>query len=498
MKRRYHRAIAGLVLLAGPALAAPRAHAGTPACAGNALVTLDGGAIVNVEWPERTDTGLKGHAIVNRTLRVDYALALRPDGSVSTAELSTATRSGSKPPRRHEVAPGAVFWSDQLPSTLEQVVLRARAGGAATASVPVVAASKFVPAAAQVDRIDANDWAVTLGPRHYDVFVDDHGCMLTATLAAYGLTIERREVAAADDPLEDPYAAPPGAPYTATDVRIPAAGHVLAGTLTRPKRRGRAPAVVMITGISKHERNEGNPPFTPFRDLADVLGRAEIAVLRVDDRGAGASTGDFDKMTSFDEADDVRAEVAWLRKQPGIDPKRVGLVGHSEGAFIALVVAAGDPTIAAVVSLAGSGVPGEQLDTWQTAEAVDHDPAIPPAARAAEIRKQLADRSDWSPRDLAFVAADPTDYAARVRSPTLLVQGGSDLHVPPRSAERLAAVIRAAGEREVTVRIIPHVSHTLCPDVIGSVQAWTWLPSWRLSKALLDTVTRWLAAELRA
>ncbi len=477
-------------------LAARLAHAGT--CPGNALVTLDDGAIVNVEWPERTASELRGRAITNATQETEYQLALRPDGSVSDA-YTTAHALEGKPADTHlAIAAGAVFWSDKLPSTLEQIVLRARAAGGGSERVAIVAASKDVPHAAQVERVDADDYSVELGPRHYDVIVDDQGCLLAATLAAYGITIERRQVAAAAYPLEGAYTAPAGAPYTATDVKIPAPqGHVLAGTLTLPKRRSRVPAVVMITGISKHERNEGNPPFTPFRDIADVLGRAGIAVLRVDDRGVGASTGDFDKATSFDEADDVRTELAWLRKQPTIDPKRVGLVGHSEGGFIALVVAAGDPSLAAIVVLAGSGVPGEQLDTWQTIQTVNHDPSIAPAAREAEIKKQLADRHDWSPRDVAFVAADPADYARKVKTPTLIVQGGSDLHVPPRSAERLVATMRGAGNPDVTAHVIPHLSHTLSPDVIGSVQAWSWLPSRRLSNALLETVRGWLVDRLK-
>ncbi|MGE5182398.1 MAG: alpha/beta hydrolase family protein [Acidobacteriota bacterium] len=478
-------------------LAGRLAQAGT--CPGNALVTLDDGAIVNVEWPERTASEVRGRAITNATQLTEYQLALRPDGSVSDAYTTARTLEGKPADRRLSVAAGAVFWSDKLPSTLEQIVLRARAAGAASERVALVAASKDVPHAAQVERIDADDYSVDLGPRRYDVIVDDQGCLLGATLAAYGITIERRQVAADAYPLEGAYTAPHGAPYTATEVKIAAPqGHVLAGTLTRPTRGGRVPAVVMITGISKHERNEGNPPYTPFRDLADVLGRAGIAVLRVDDRGVGASTGDFAKATSFDEADDVRSELAWLREQPGIDPKRLGLVGHSEGGFIALVVAAGDPSLAAIVLLAGSGVPGEQLNTWQTIQAVNHDPSIAPAAREAEIAKQLADRHDWSPRDVAFVAADPADYARKVKTPTLLVQGGSDLHVPPRSAERLVATMRAAGNRDVTARIIPHLSHTLSPDVIGSVQAWSWLPSRRLSNELLATVRDWLAGELTA
>jgi hypothetical protein len=460
---------------------------------GNALVTLDDGAVVNIEWPVRTQTELHGRALANATLEIEYTLELRADGSVGSAAWTSRTSDGKPVPGQLAVPAGAVFWSDRLPSTLEQVVLRARTSHAAT--VPLVASSKDVPAQASVASIDPNNWTVTLGPRQYDVVLDDAGCMVAATLASYGITFERR--ALAERAVESAYGAPPDAPYTATDVKITApAGHVLAGTLTRPKSTKRVPAVVMITGISKHERNEGLPPYTPFRDIADVLGRAGIAVLRVDDRGIGASTGDFDKATSFDEADDVRSELAWLRKQPGIDPKRVGLVGHSEGGFIALVVASTDPALAAIAILAGSGVPGEQLNSWQTAQTVDHDPTVPVDKRAETIRKYLADRSDWSPRDTAFVAADPADYAKRVRAPVLIVQGGNDLHVPPRSAERLVATLHAAGNRDVTARIIPQLSHTLCPDIIGSLQAWSWLPSRRLSNALLDDLRGWLVHEL--
>jgi uncharacterized protein len=65
-------------------------------------------------------------------------------------------------------------------------------------------------------------------------------------------------------------------------------------------------------------------------------------VLRVDDRGVGKSTGDHAPSTTFDEAADVRTEVAWLRAHPRIDPRRVALVGYSEGGLIAPMVAAGD------------------------------------------------------------------------------------------------------------------------------------------------------------
>jgi uncharacterized protein len=495
-RERFVMAIQRLVVIGALVIAPARAFA-TPTCTGNAIVTLDEGAITNVEWPTRSASELAGRVITNETLETAYELQLRPDGSVATASLTPRTIEKTANPTKVDVTAGAVYWSDRIPSTLEQIVLRARALGGTTARVPLVASSKDVPHEARVDKLDANDFSIAVGPRNYDVFVDDHGCMLSATLAAYGIGFERREIAPAAYPLEGQYAAPHDAPYTATDVKIPAPeGHVLGGTLTRPKRGGRLPAVVMITGISKHERNEGLPPFTPFRDIADVLGRAGIAVLRVDDRGVGASTGDFDKATSFDEANDVRTEIAWLRKQPGIDPARVGVVGHSEGGFIALVVGATDPSLAAIVVLAGSGVPGEQLMSWQAMQTVDHDPSIAPDKREAEIHEAITDRHDWSPRDIAFVASDPMDYARRVMAPTLVVQGGSDLHVPPRSAERIVETERAVGNPDATAKIIPQLSHTLCPDIIGSIQAWSWLPSRRLSTELLTDVTTWLTAEL--
>src|ERR1700728_5276709 len=106
----------------------------------------------------------------------------------------------------------------------------------------------------------------------------------------------------------------------------------------------------------------------PLHDLAEALTRAGIAVLRVDDRGIGKSTGDHAPSTTYDEADDVQTEVAWLRAQPGIDPKRVALVGYSEGSLIDLMVASKGPSIAAIVSQDGTGVPGAPPAPARTAQ----------------------------------------------------------------------------------------------------------------------------------
>jgi hypothetical protein len=220
-------------------------------------------------------------------------------------------------------------------------------------------------------------------------------------------------------------------------------------------------------------------------------------VLRVDDRGIGKSTGDKVKFTSFDKADDVKTEVAWLRGQPGIDPKRIMLVGYSEGGLIGPMVAAKDPSIAALVTLAGPGVPGMEVARYQVEQPILRDPHIPEANRKKESAKQLAEAlKDLSAHESSFLTIDPVQYDRQVRCPALIIQGGADATVPVGSAERMAFAMRAGGNPDVTVRIFPGVSHSLLPDPGGLPSGWAALPSFVTTPPLLDELTRWSVAKL--
>ena len=154
--------------------------------------------------------------------------------------------------------------------------------------------------------------------------------------------------------------APP--PYRELEVTIPVpAGHMLSGTLTLPAGAGQYPAVVLISGSGAQDRDETIPivpGYRPFRVIADHLARRGVAVFRYDDRGTAKSTGNHATATSAGFADD--AEAAWrvLRARREIHPHRVGLMGHSEGGLIAAMVAARNPRIAFVASMAGPGAPG--------------------------------------------------------------------------------------------------------------------------------------------
>ncbi len=135
----------------------------------------------------------------------------------------------------------------------------------------------------------------------------------------------------------------------------------LSGTLTLPRKEGRFPAVVLVSGSGQQNRDEELFQHKPFLVIADYFASRGIAVLRYDDRGAGHSTGDAAKATTLDFANDARGAFDFLRKHKRIDSKRVGIAGHSEGALIAQIVAAGSNKVRFVIFLAGQGCSGAEV-----------------------------------------------------------------------------------------------------------------------------------------
>lgn len=462
-----------------------------------AFVTLESGALVGVSWIERGPNTLHSRSVLMQSSVIDATIERGSDALRATTRLEMA---GSEPgqPIERTAPPGAIFWSDMSPVSVEEAVLRARALGGS--GVKVAATSFFRDSKDEISvaRLDSTDWVVQCHGKRYDVLTDADGRMLSASLPEFGVVIERREsVPPATYRLWPPNAAPPDSGYRAADVSIKApAGHVLAGTLTRPKGSGPFPAVVLITGLSPSDRNGGRPPWMPLRDLADALTRRGMAVLRVDDRGVAASTGDRATSTTLDEASDVHTEVAWLRAQRFIDAKRVGLVGYSEGGLIAPIAASEDPGIAAIVTLDGPGVSGPDVARYQTEAAVVRDSSIAAADREAAIQKLLADT--LTVREKSYLALDPLPYARKTRCPALIIHGANDLHVPARSAERIAWAMREGGNRDVTVRLVPGVSHALLYDPVGLASGWVYLPGFMTAPEVRSGASDWLADRLRS
>jgi fermentation-respiration switch protein FrsA (DUF1100 family) len=280
-------------------------------------------------------------------------------------------------------------------------------------------------------------------------------------------------------------------------VRNAGAGIELAGTLVLPAGAGPFPAVALATGSGAQNRDEELLGHRPFRTIAEYLAGRGIASLRCDDRGVGASGGNFQASTTYDFASDARAAIAFLAARPEIDAHHIGLVGHSEGGLIAAIVGAEDPTLSFIVLLAGPGLRGDRLLLAQNAalasasgmgaEAIAAANALnarlygiaakneEPAAIRTElvaalseamggaIPKAAAERAAdqlLSPWIRAFLALDPAEYLSKVRIPTLALNGTKDLQVPAEA--NLAAIggaLEAAGNKAYRLVRLEGLNH---------------------------------------
>lgn len=157
----------------------------------------------------------------------------------------------------------------------------------------------------------------------------------------------------------------PQRPYPYDEIEVTyenkADGVTLAGALTLPRSKGPFPVALLISGSGPQDRDETLLGHKPFLVLADHLTRRGIAVLRVDDRGVGGSTGKVRDATSADFARDVLGGVEFLKSRKDVNAAQIGLIGHSEGGIIAPLVASRSKDIAFIVMLAGTGLPGDEV-----------------------------------------------------------------------------------------------------------------------------------------
>ncbi len=302
------------------------------------------------------------------------------------------------------------------------------------------------------------------------------------------------------------YEAPADAPYRAEQVRISTpAGHTLAATFTRPREgAGPFPVVVTISGSGPQDRDEFIPVangYRPFRQFADSLGRSGVAVLRFDDRGTGASTGDHSAATSADFADDVRAVLRWLRGRPDVASERIILLGHSEGAMIAPMVAATDRRLGGVILMAGPAQTGRDIVLYQQRFAIDRDSTLRSAAArdsaAAVARATYDSVAVTRPWWRFFASHDPLPTARQVTVPALVLHGATDRQVTAEQAETLGAAIRAGGNRDVTVRVFPGLNHLFLPDPDGAPSNYPRLPSGRIGPEVVGLIVDWVHAKSR-
>ena len=447
-----------------------------------------------------------------RTFRTSTDTTGEPATFVVTPDSVTSSVNGA-PPSRLRIAGNALLMLNPAVAFIEQLVFRARAVGGDTTAFPIyIVGAPQQPMAAQVARISKDSVSVAYAGVVMRLAVTPSGWVLGGVIPAQGIIIKRGSDASSLASISRvDYSAPADAPYTAEDVVVRTSGGLrLSGTLTLPRARprGGVPAVVTITGSGPEDRDENSgliPNYRPFRELADTLGRRGIAVLRLDDRGVNASDGGTSSATSEDFANDIRAGVAYLRTRSEIDQKRLGLLGHSEGAIIAPMVAASDTSIRAIVLMAGTASTGREVVMEQNRYIIDSLAHLRGAqrdtllARVTHTVDSAAKVPGWQG---FFLNYDPKPTAARVRARVLILQGETDRQVLPAEAERLGAAFRGGVAPSVTVRLFPSTNHLFVEDSSGAFADATGrlryptLPSLQVKKEVLGAVADWLAKNL--
>lgn len=303
------------------------------------------------------------------------------------------------------------------------------------------------------------------------------------------------------------------------------AGVTFAATLTIPKGKGPFPAVFLITGSGPQDRDETLMGHKPFLVLADYLTRKGIVVLRADDRGFAKSTGVFSTATTLDFASDAEAALAYLKTRPEADPRKTGLIGHSEGGMIAPMVAALNHDVAFIVLLAGTGVPGDQILVAQKqlieeASGVSREQAEKDAAQERELIALVKSEKDTSAleRELKkklegtapeaeltgevkflsspwlryFLEYDPAGALSKVKCPVLALNGEKDLQVPPQlNLPAIRKALEAGGNQNFEVQELPGLNHLFQTARTGSPNEYGQIEE-TMSPVALEKVAGWI------
>ncbi|WP_214071466.1 alpha/beta hydrolase [Mucilaginibacter sp. dw_454] len=316
-------------------------------------------------------------------------------------------------------------------------------------------------------------------------------------------------------------------------------------TLTIPKSEKKVPAVILITGSGLQDRDESLAGHQPFWVIADHLSRNGIAVLRVDDRSIGETTGNIINATSADFANDVLVGVNYLKNRADIDVKHIGLLGHSEGGMIAPIAAVQSKDVAFIICLAGVGIKGEDITIKQFSDGsrkahlseeyitrmtalfsgminlanqytnyTDDSELKPAFAKFMEAWlkqqpvqflndagfqgengknyiNQLAGNI-YSPWERYFNAYDPATTLGKITIPVLALNGSKDTQVSAK--ENLAgfdSLLTSAGNKHFKTMVMPGLNHLFQHAGTGETNEYAKIEE-TISPEVLDIITKWI------
>jgi pimeloyl-ACP methyl ester carboxylesterase len=339
-----------------------------------------------------------------------------------------------------------------------------------------------------------------------DIWTDETGRLLRVSVPAQNLEFVRDDIASVSTRRV------PISRRGDIQVRVPANGFTLAGTLSAPDapERGRLPAIILLGGSGPADRDETVAGIPVLGQLAGELADGGFLVLRYDKRGIGQSGGRVETAGLPEFAEDLRAAVKFLMARKDVDTKRVAVVGHSEGGWVALLAATRERRVAAVVLMASPGMAGTEVVLAQQKHLLDrsnlseddkqakvtlqkriHEAVLTGKgweAVPAELRRQV-DNAEFR----SVLLFDPMKVIPDVRQPILILQGQLDTQVDPSNADRLEALARAR-KRPAAVELvkIPSVNHLFVPATTGEVDEYESLKEKHIVPALSAAIVEWL------
>ena len=304
-------------------------------------------------------------------------------------------------------------------------------------------------------------------------------------------------------------------PYATEEVTFMNGDIALNGTLVLPDGYTRTtPALIMVTGSGQQNRDEEIFEHKPFAVIADALARAGIATLRYDDRGFSGYKGNINDCTTEDFKNDALAGVEFLRTR--FD--KVGVIGHSEGGTIALMLAA-EQKADFIVSLAGMVVSGAETLVWQNKVALQEsgltdeqiDSYCKMLEKAFDLRENegmMPDPDDYDVPEVLmqnywavveqiqmpymrhFLTLDIRPLLGNITCPVLALNGTKDIQV---EHENNLSALRDGlpSDSKKLIESVEGVNHLFQHCRTGAVTEYREIEE-TMSSSVIDTIIQWI------
>ena len=333
-----------------------------------------------------------------------------------------------------------------------------------------------------------------------------NGFPLPLTLKAGKLAVKR------------PQTPVPPFPYKEESVSFTNAGYTFNGTLTLPENYTKqTPVVLMVTGSGQQNRDEELFEHKPFAVIADALARQGIASLRYDDRGWGDASVKFMNFTTDDFRQDAAAALPLLRKRFN----KVGILGHSEGGTIAMMLAA-EGKVDFIVSLAGMAISGKETLVMQNRQAMSSiglpkDIVDSYCATISNILNEIANGKktseitiDGVPDNLKpilkksleqanspyirhFITVDASKQLSKIKCPVLALNGTKDTQVD--CAANTTLLEKGLINSKHTIKKIEGVNHLFQHCTTGNVVEYQQIEE-TIASEVLEIIYSWINNEL--